>query len=91
MDFTVKDGGSINVSAPTPSRPVNHPPKALDQHVTTGGNKQVQVALGATDNDPGDSLTAHSNTTTTRPWFIRTNRPEYWQSHLYSCSWFQWQ
>ena len=59
LDFTVKDGGLINVSAPTtPTRPVNHAPVALDQHVTTEANKQVQVALGATDIDLDDSLSA---------------------------------
>ena len=59
LDFTVKDGGLINVSAPTtPTRPVNHAPVALNQHVTTEANKQVQVALGATDIDLDDSLSA---------------------------------
>ena len=42
---------------PTPT-PENHPPEAQNQQVTTEADKPVDIALGAIDNDTGDSLTA---------------------------------
>ena len=42
---------------PTPT-PENHPPEAQSQQVTTEAGKPVDIALGAIDNDTGDSLTA---------------------------------
>ena len=36
----------------------NHPPEALNQQVTINANKPVDIALGAIDNDTGDSLSA---------------------------------
>src|SRR6476619_5664049 len=42
---------------PTPTSE-NHPPEAQSQQVTTETGKPVDIALGAIDNDTGDSLTA---------------------------------
>ena len=42
----------------TPSQPENHPPEAQNQQVTTEADKPVDIALGAIDNDTGDSLSA---------------------------------
>ena len=42
---------------PTPT-PENHPPEAQNQQVTTEADKPVDIALGAIDNDTGDSLSA---------------------------------
>ena len=36
----------------------NHPPEAQNQQVTTEADKPVDIALGAIDNDTGDSLSA---------------------------------
>ena len=60
---------SITVTPPTPPTPPtaltpptptseNHPPEALNQQVTIKANKPVDIALGAIDNDTGDSLSA---------------------------------
>ena len=42
----------------TPSQLENHPPEAQNQQVTTEADKPVDIALGALDNDTGDSLSA---------------------------------
>ena len=42
---------------PTPTSE-NHPPEAQNQQVTTEADKPVDIALGALDNDTGDSLSA---------------------------------
>ena len=42
---------------PTPT-PENHPPEAQNQQVTTEAGKPVDIALGAIDNDTGDTLSA---------------------------------
>ena len=42
---------------PTPT-PENHPPEAQNQQVTTEADKPVDIALGAIDNDTGDTLSA---------------------------------
>ena len=42
---------------PTPTSE-NHPPEALDQQVTIEADKPMDIALGAIDNDTGDSLSA---------------------------------
>ena len=40
------------------TQPENHPPEAQNQQVTTEADKPVDIALGALDNDTGDSLSA---------------------------------
>ena len=45
------------ITPPTPT-PENHPPEAQNQQVTTEADKPVDIALGALDNDTGDSLSA---------------------------------
>ena len=42
---------------PTPTSE-NHPPEAQNQQVTTEAGKPVDIALGAIDNDTGDTLSA---------------------------------
>ena len=46
------------VITPPTSTPENHPPEAQNQQVMTGADKPVDIALGALDNDTGDSLSA---------------------------------
>ena len=45
------------ITPPTPTSE-NHPPEAQNQQVTTEADKPVDIALGALDNDTGDSLSA---------------------------------
>ena len=45
------------LTPPTPTSE-NHPPEALNQQVTIEADKPVDIALGAIDNDTGDSLSA---------------------------------
>ena len=47
----------VTTTTPTPTSE-NHPPEALNQQVTIEADKPVDIALGAIDNDTGDSLSA---------------------------------
>ena len=57
VTITVTPSVPLTPIQPTPTSE-NHPPEAQNQQVTTEAGKPVDIALGAIDNDTGDSLTA---------------------------------
>src|SRR6476469_6923043 len=58
VTITVTPSVPLTPTQPPTSTPENHPPEAQSQQVTTEAGKPVDIALGAIDNDTGDSLTA---------------------------------